>query len=129
MNLLDLTQGVCYRLWSFHAFGRNIRWSGRYLLVGIRAAFPCCIVLRVVLRKIRSGQANSLTPLLLLLGWLSHFSNCKKALVMIRLLSNPLSAALPAGWKKNAGLAPGSVHDARCRAGRRRRSKAGTIDI
>ena len=30
---------------------------------------------------------------------------------MIRLLSNPLSAALPAGWKKNAGLAPGSVFD------------------
>ena len=47
---------------------------------------------------------------------------------MIRLLCNPLSAALPAGWKKNAGLAPGSVHDARCSAGRRRRSKAGTID-
>ena len=42
------------------------------LLVSVSAAFPCCIVLRVVLRKIRSGQANSLTPLLLLLGWLSH---------------------------------------------------------
>ena len=46
---------------------------------------------------------------------------------MIRLLSNPLSAALPAGWKKNAGLAPGSVFDAQRRAGRRP-SDAGTID-
>ena len=46
---------------------------------------------------------------------------------MIRLLCNPVSAALPAGWKKNAGLAPASIYDARRRAGRRR-SDAGTID-
>src|SRR5438552_215632 len=46
---------------------------------------------------------------------------------MDRLLCESLSAAMPAGWKKNAGLAPGAVYGARRRASRRR-SDAGTID-
>ena len=127
-NLLDLTQGVCYRLWSFHAF-----WPAIYgglegiLLVGIRAAFPCGIVLRVISERFVQDRHNSFMPFHLLLGWLSHFSNCKKSLVMIRLLCNPLSAALPAVWKKECRPRPRSVYDAWRRADRRR-SEAGTTD-
>ena len=74
--------------------GRNLRWFGGILWVGIKAAFSRGIVFAGVSEGFVQDRQNNLTPLLLPLGWLSHVQQAQENLAMIRLLRELLKLEL-----------------------------------